>query len=104
MLVIEGQRTAMVAARACLWLYSDLRNVWERTSDGIGKTNMPSASSKLTPRERPEEKERYYLLPGQGGSSYRRKQRYIIKASIIVGLIVSAVFAAIMYFVYRVPR
>ena len=27
---------------------------------------MSSASSKLTPRERPEEKERYYLLPGQG--------------------------------------
>lgn len=65
---------------------------------------MASASSKLTPRERPEEKERYYLLPGQGGSSYRRKQRLIIKYSIIVGLFVSAVFAAILYFVYRLPR
>ncbi len=65
---------------------------------------MPSASSKLTPRERPEEKERYYLLPGQGGSSYRRKQRLIIKYSIIVGVLVSALFATIMYFVNRLPR
>jgi len=64
--------------------------------------DMASASTKRPPR--PEEKERYYLLPGQGGSSYRRKQRYIIKASIIVGLIVSAIFALVMYFVYRVPR
>jgi len=64
---------------------------------------MASASSKLTPRERPEEKERYYLLPGQGGSSYRRKQRMIIKYSIIVGVLVSAVFAMIMYFVNRLP-
>jgi len=65
---------------------------------------MPSASSKLTPRERPEEKERYYLLPGQGGSNYRRKQRIIIKYSIIVGLVVSAVFATVMYLVNRVPH
>ena len=65
---------------------------------------MASASSKVTPRERPEGKERYYLLPGQGGSSYRRKQRLIIKYSIIVGLFVSAVFATILYFVYRLPR
>ncbi len=55
-------------------------------------------------RQRPEEKERFYLLPGQGGSGYRRKQRFILKYSIIVGIFVSAVFAAVMYFVYRVPR
>lgn len=65
---------------------------------------MASASPKLTPREDPAEKKRYYLLPGQGGSSYRRKQRMIIKYSIVVGLVVSAVFAAVMYFIYRVPR
>ena len=65
---------------------------------------MGSASSKLTPRERPEEKERYYLLPGQGGSNYRRKQRIIIKYSIVVGLVVSAVFATVMYLVNRVPH
>lgn len=68
------------------------------------RENMASASPKLTPREDPAEKNRYYLLPGQGGSSYRRKQRLIIKYSIIVGLLVSAVFATVMYFIYRVPR
>jgi len=65
---------------------------------------MDSASVKRTPRERSEEKERYYLLPGQGGSSYRRKQRMIVKYSIIVGLIVSAIFATAMYLIYRLPR
>jgi len=65
---------------------------------------MAIVSAKRPQRQRPEEKERYYLLPGQGGSSYRRKQRYIIKASIMVGLFVSAIFAVVMYFVYRVPR
>jgi hypothetical protein len=65
---------------------------------------MASASTKRPLRQRPEEKERYYLLPGQGGSNYRRKQKLIVKYSIVVGLVVSAVFAAVMYFVYRLPR
>jgi hypothetical protein len=65
---------------------------------------MASASTKRPLRQRPEEKERYYLLPGQGGSNYRRKQTLIVKYSIVVGLVVSAVFAAVMYFVYRLPR
>lgn len=68
---------------------------------------MDSASAKRNARqrlERPEEKQRFYLLPGQGGSSYRRKQRLILKSSIIVGLIVSLIFAAIMFFIYRTPH
>lgn len=65
---------------------------------------MAFGFGKKSSRQRPEEKERFYLLPGQGGSSYRRKQRMIIKYSIIVGLIVSAIFATVMYFVYRLPR
>ena len=51
-----------------------------------------------------DEKERYYLLPGQGGSSYRRKQRFILKTAIIVGSSVSLILAAILFFVYRSPR
>jgi hypothetical protein len=51
-----------------------------------------------------DEKERFYLLPGQGGSSYRRKQRLILKFSIVVGIAVSLLFAVIMYFIYRSPR
>lgn len=63
---------------------------------------MASTSVKRPPR--PQEKERYYLLPGQGGSSYRRKQRFILKASIIVGLVVSIIFAVVMYWVQRSPH
>ena len=39
---------------------------------------MSVFTAKKASRHRPQdEKERYYLLPGQGGSSYRRKQRFI---------------------------
>jgi len=65
---------------------------------------MAFAFAKKSPRQRPEEKERYYLLPGQGGSSYRRKQRYIIKWSLIVGLLVSIIFAVAVYYTQRGPR
>jgi hypothetical protein len=46
-------------------------------------------------------RERFYLLPGQGGAAYRRKQRKILLWSVIAGLIVSAIFAAIIYLVNR---
>jgi len=66
---------------------------------------MSIFSAKKTNRHHPhDDKERYYLLPGQGGSGYRRKQRYILKSSILVGIIVSVILAAIMFLVYRSPR
>ena len=52
----------------------------------------------------PDGKERYYLLPGQGGASYRRKQRFILKSSLIVGAVVSGIFGLVMYLVYRPPH
>ncbi len=51
-----------------------------------------------------KEKERFYLLPGMGGRAYRRKQRLILKASIVVGLLVAAVFAAIVWFIHSSPK
>ena len=42
--------------------------------------------------------ERFYLLPGQGGAAYRRKQRLLLTWAIIVGLAVSALLGALMYF------
>jgi hypothetical protein len=48
--------------------------------------------------KRNKETERFYLLPGQGGAAYRRKQRFILIWSIIVGLAVAAILAAVMYF------
>ena len=48
-------------------------------------------SSKNKPRER------YYLLPGMGGRALRRKQRLILRWSLIAGGLVSAVVACILY-------
>jgi len=47
--------------------------------------------------KRNKEAERFYLLPGQGGQAYRRKQKFILKWSIVVGLILSAILGALMY-------
>jgi hypothetical protein len=43
-----------------------------------------------------KERERYYLLPGQGGRSARRKHRRILLWSIGFGLVVSAIFAGVL--------
>jgi hypothetical protein len=48
-----------------------------------------------------KEQERYYLLPGQGGRAYRRKQIYILKWSVVAGLVVSGIMAAILYWIDR---
>jgi hypothetical protein len=48
------------------------------------------------------ERERFYLLPGQGGAAYRRKQRKILFWSVLAGLVVAAIFAGIMYLLNRV--
>jgi hypothetical protein len=44
-----------------------------------------------------KERERYYLLPGQGGRSARRKHRRILMWSIVVGLFASAIFVGAVY-------
>jgi hypothetical protein len=51
--------------------------------------------------KRDKETQRFYLLPGQGGAAYRRKQKFILKWSVIAGLVVSAALAAIMYLLNR---
>ena len=53
--------------------------------------------------KRKKENERFYLLPGQGGAAYRRKQKYILAWSILVGVIVSVGLGALMYWFNR-PR
>jgi hypothetical protein len=53
--------------------------------------------------KRNKETERFYLLPGQGGAAFRRKQRYILIWSTIVGLAVAALLVALMYFLNK-PR
>jgi len=53
--------------------------------------------------KRNKEAERFYLLPGQGGEAFRRKQRFILRWSILVGLILAAAMGALMYFLNK-PR
>jgi hypothetical protein len=53
---------------------------------------------KLFNFKRNKEAQRFYLLPGQGGAAFRRKQRFILTWAIIVGLAVSAGLAVLMYF------
>lgn len=56
------------------------------------------------PKKDNKEQKRFYLFPGQGGRAYYRKQWIILKASLIVGLLVSAVLAFALYMIYRSPK
>jgi hypothetical protein len=51
--------------------------------------------------KRNKETERFYLLPGQGGQAYRRKQKFILKWSIAVGLLLSAALGVLLYLLNR---
>jgi len=48
-----------------------------------------------------KEPERYYLFPGMGGRAARRKQMYFWKWSIVAGLGISVILAAILYLLNR---
>ncbi len=52
----------------------------------------------------PKEPERFYLLPGQGGTSFRRKQRVMLTWSVIVGLLLSACLVALMLYLNKDHR
>lgn len=56
------------------------------------------------PRDPEKEKKRYYLFPGQGGKLYHRKQKFILKWSIIAALAVAGILAAVMYWMNRSGR
>jgi hypothetical protein len=51
--------------------------------------------------KRNKETERFYLLPGQGGRAYRRKQKFILTWAIVVGLLVAGILGALMYWLNR---
>ena len=46
-------------------------------------------------------RERYYLLPGQGGKSYLRKQRRLIAWAILVALLFGGALALGMWWLAR---
>ena len=49
----------------------------------------------------PKERERFYLLPGMGGSAMRRKRKRVLQWSIVAGVFISAVLAAVLYLLYE---
>jgi hypothetical protein len=49
----------------------------------------------------PRDKERFYLLPGMGGRAARAKRKRILQWSIVIGLVVSAIVAGVLYIVNR---
>ena len=50
---------------------------------------------------RNKERERFYLLPGMGGRALRRKRKMMLQWSIVAGLLVSAIVASLLYFLYE---
>ena len=49
--------------------------------------------------QRDKERERFYLLPGQGGKAMRRKRKQFLQWAIAAGLFVSLVVACILYWI-----
>lgn len=50
-----------------------------------------------------KERERYYLLPGMGGRAMRRKRKLMLQWGIAAGLAVSAIVAALLYYLHTSP-
>jgi Ni/Fe-hydrogenase subunit HybB-like protein len=48
-------------------------------------------------------RERFYLLPGQGGRNYHQKQRRIMRWTIAVSLVFALLLATVMWWVAH-PR
>jgi hypothetical protein len=46
-------------------------------------------------------RERFYLLPGQGGRNYRRKQQLFMRWTVSVALVFGLIIAAVMWWQAR---
>src|ERR1044071_4100662 len=51
-----------------------------------------------------KERQRYYLLPGMGGSAMRRKRRIILCWSLLAGILVSAAAAWALFWLQTLMR
>jgi hypothetical protein len=52
-------------------------------------------------RKKDRSRERFYLLPGQGGRSYHQKQRLFLRWAILVALIGGGLVGAVMWWLSR---
>jgi hypothetical protein len=50
---------------------------------------------------KPKKKQRFYLLPGMGGSALRRKRKLIWRWTIGVGVVVSGILGVLLYLMSR---
>ncbi len=51
-----------------------------------------------------KERQRFYLLPGMGGSALRRKRKLMLQWSLFAGILVSALVAWMLYLLYNWSR
>jgi hypothetical protein len=51
-----------------------------------------------------KERQRFYLLPGMGGSSLRRKRKLILQWSVVAGILVAALVACVLYWLNNIGR
>jgi hypothetical protein len=45
--------------------------------------------------------QRFYLLPGQGGKNYIRKQRFFLRWAVLVALVFGALLGLVMWWLSR---
>ena len=50
----------------------------------------------MIPSAKTKERERFYLLPGMGGKAVRRKQLWMLRWGIVMGLVASAVVGSVL--------
>ena len=51
--------------------------------------------------KKPKPRERFYLFPGQGGSNYYRKQKVIMRWTLVVAVFFGLALAAAMWWAAR---
>jgi hypothetical protein len=55
-------------------------------------------------RKKDKPRERFYLLPGQGGRSFRRKQRFIMRWTLAVALVAGGTLAVVLWKLGRLAQ
>jgi len=63
-------------------------------------TRMKAPAVRRNPLDTKRERERYYLLPGMGGSALKRKRKTMLQWSIAAGVCFSAIVAYLLYYLY----
>ncbi len=65
----------------------------------IHVTKMLNVGGVMLWRKRDKEKDRFYLLPGMGGRSLRRKRKIFLMYALLAGVFVSVLVAVTLYLI-----